>query len=82
MPKSSARCYGHQHSAWRSRGSTSQATQDPRRGALEDRTALRELEDSAIRDAVRRQIDLVWDVVTDGEPRRCMLLSLPTKPIG
>jgi 5-methyltetrahydropteroyltriglutamate--homocysteine methyltransferase len=40
-----------------------------------DRSALRELEDSAIRDAVRRQIDLGLDVVTDGEFRRWMFLN-------
>ncbi len=40
-----------------------------------DRTALRELEDEAIRDAVRRQIDLGLDVVTDGEFRRWMFLN-------
>jgi 5-methyltetrahydropteroyltriglutamate--homocysteine methyltransferase len=40
-----------------------------------DRTALAELEDAAIRDAVRRQIDLGLDVVTDGEFRRWMFLN-------
>ena len=40
-----------------------------------DRTALRDLEDSAIREAVRRQIDLGLDVVTDGEFRRWMFLN-------
>ena len=40
-----------------------------------DRTALRELEDEAIREAVRRQIDLGLDVVTDGEFRRWMFLN-------
>jgi methionine synthase II (cobalamin-independent) len=40
-----------------------------------DRTALRELEDKAIREAVRRQIDLGLDVVTDGEFRRWMFLN-------
>jgi 5-methyltetrahydropteroyltriglutamate--homocysteine methyltransferase len=40
-----------------------------------DRTALQELEDEAIRDAVRRQIDLGLDVVTDGEFRRWMFLN-------
>lgn len=40
-----------------------------------DRTALREIEDAAIRDAVRRQIDLGLDVVTDGEFRRWMFLN-------
>ena len=40
-----------------------------------DRTALRELEDAAVRDAVRRQIDLGLDVVTDGEFRRWMFLN-------
>ncbi len=37
-----------------------------------DRSELRALEDHAIRDAVRRQIDLGLDVVTDGEFRRWM----------
>jgi 5-methyltetrahydropteroyltriglutamate--homocysteine methyltransferase len=40
-----------------------------------DRTALRDLEDATIRDAVRRQIDLGLDVVTDGEFRRWMFLN-------
>jgi 5-methyltetrahydropteroyltriglutamate--homocysteine methyltransferase len=40
-----------------------------------DRTALRELEDAAIRDVVRRQIDLGLDVVTDGEFRRWMFMN-------
>jgi 5-methyltetrahydropteroyltriglutamate--homocysteine methyltransferase len=40
-----------------------------------DRIALRELEDSAIREAVKRQIDLGLDVVTDGELRRWMFLN-------
>jgi 5-methyltetrahydropteroyltriglutamate--homocysteine methyltransferase len=40
-----------------------------------DRTALRELEDKAIREAVRRQIDLGLDVVTDGELRRWMFMN-------
>jgi 5-methyltetrahydropteroyltriglutamate--homocysteine methyltransferase len=40
-----------------------------------DRTELQELEDEAIRDAVRRQIDLGLDVVTDGEYRRWMFLN-------
>jgi 5-methyltetrahydropteroyltriglutamate--homocysteine methyltransferase len=40
-----------------------------------DRTALRETEDDAIRYAVRRQIDLGLDVVTDGEFRRWMFLN-------
>ncbi len=40
-----------------------------------DRGELRELEDAAIRDAVRRQIDLGLDVVTDGEFRRWMFLN-------
>jgi 5-methyltetrahydropteroyltriglutamate--homocysteine methyltransferase len=40
-----------------------------------DRTALRELEDEAIREVVRRQIDLGLDVVTDGEFRRWMFLN-------
>ena len=40
-----------------------------------DRTALREIEDAAIRTAVQRQIDLGLDVVTDGEFRRWMFLN-------
>jgi 5-methyltetrahydropteroyltriglutamate--homocysteine methyltransferase len=40
-----------------------------------DRSALAELEDEAIREAVRRQIDLGLDVVTDGEFRRWMFLN-------
>lgn len=40
-----------------------------------DRSSLRELEDVAIRDAVRRQIDFGLDVVTDGEFRRWMFLN-------
>jgi 5-methyltetrahydropteroyltriglutamate--homocysteine methyltransferase len=40
-----------------------------------DGTALRELEDEAIRTAVQRQIDLGLDVVTDGEFRRWMFLN-------
>jgi methionine synthase II (cobalamin-independent) len=40
-----------------------------------DRTPLRELEDEAIREVVRRQIDLGLDVVTDGEFRRWMFLN-------
>jgi 5-methyltetrahydropteroyltriglutamate--homocysteine methyltransferase len=41
----------------------------------QDRTALTELEDEAIRDVVRRQIDLGLDVVTDGELRRWMFMN-------
>jgi 5-methyltetrahydropteroyltriglutamate--homocysteine methyltransferase len=40
-----------------------------------DRMALRELEDAAIRDVVRRQIDIGLDVVTDGEFRRWMFMN-------
>jgi 5-methyltetrahydropteroyltriglutamate--homocysteine methyltransferase len=40
-----------------------------------DRSDLRELEDEAIREAVRRQIDLGLDVVTDGEFRRWMFMN-------
>lgn len=40
-----------------------------------DRSELRALEDEAIRDAVRRQIDLGLDVVSDGEFRRWMFLN-------
>jgi 5-methyltetrahydropteroyltriglutamate--homocysteine methyltransferase len=40
-----------------------------------DRTALRELEDDAIREAVRRQIACGLDVVTDGEFRRWMFMN-------
>ncbi len=40
-----------------------------------DRTTLREIEDAAIREAVRRQVDLGLDVVTDGEFRRFMFMN-------
>jgi len=40
-----------------------------------DRTALHEVEDAAIEDAVQRQIDLGLDVVTDGEFRRWMFMN-------
>jgi methionine synthase II (cobalamin-independent) len=40
-----------------------------------DRTALTELEDEAIDSAVRRQIDIGLDVVTDGEFRRWMFMN-------
>jgi 5-methyltetrahydropteroyltriglutamate--homocysteine methyltransferase len=40
-----------------------------------DRTGLTELEDGAIRDAVRRQIDIGLDIVTDGEFRRWMFMN-------
>ena len=40
-----------------------------------DRTALREIEDAAVRDVVRRQLSLGLDVVTDGEFRRWMFLN-------
>jgi 5-methyltetrahydropteroyltriglutamate--homocysteine methyltransferase len=40
-----------------------------------DWTRLRKLEDEAIRDAIRRQIDLGLDVITDGEFRRWMFLN-------
>jgi 5-methyltetrahydropteroyltriglutamate--homocysteine methyltransferase len=40
-----------------------------------DRTDLQELEDAAIREAVRRQIDLGLDVVSDGEFRRWMFMN-------
>lgn len=40
-----------------------------------DRTALRDLEDRAIRKALRRQVDAGLDVVTDGEFRRWMFLN-------
>ena len=49
------------------------AVLDEERG--KDRTALRELEDATIREAVRRQIDLGLDVVTDGEFRRWMFMN-------
>lgn len=42
---------------------------------VKDRTALSRLEDEAIREVVRRQIDLGLDVVTDGEFRRWMFLT-------
>ena len=40
-----------------------------------DRAELTRLEDQAIREAVRRQVDLGLDVVTDGEFRRWMFLN-------
>jgi 5-methyltetrahydropteroyltriglutamate--homocysteine methyltransferase len=40
-----------------------------------DRTSLTELEDQAIREAVRRQVECGLDVVTDGEFRRWMFLN-------
>src|SRR2546421_12390907 len=40
-----------------------------------DRSALHRLEDEAIDEAVRRQVDLGLDVVTDGEFRRYMFLN-------
>ncbi|MGH2629314.1 MAG: hypothetical protein ACRDHI_01980 [Actinomycetota bacterium] len=40
-----------------------------------DRTALREVEDTAIREAVRRQRDCGLDVITDGEFRRWMFMD-------
>ncbi len=40
-----------------------------------DRSALRRVEDDAVREAVRRQVDLGLDVVTDGEFRRWMFLN-------
>jgi 5-methyltetrahydropteroyltriglutamate--homocysteine methyltransferase len=40
-----------------------------------DRSALKEQEDTAIRDVVQRQIDIGLDVVTDGEFRRWMFLN-------
>jgi methionine synthase II (cobalamin-independent) len=40
-----------------------------------DRSALREVEDAAIREAVQRQLDVGLDVVTDGEFRRWMFLN-------
>lgn len=43
-----------------------------------DRTGLRALEDQAIRDVVRRQVELGLDVVTDGEFRSWMFLNSTT----
>jgi 5-methyltetrahydropteroyltriglutamate--homocysteine methyltransferase len=40
-----------------------------------DRSELRELEDEAIREALRRQVDIGLDVVTDGEFRRWMFMN-------
>jgi methionine synthase II (cobalamin-independent) len=40
-----------------------------------DRSALRAVEDEAIREVVRRQIDLGLDVVSDGEYRRWMFMN-------
>jgi 5-methyltetrahydropteroyltriglutamate--homocysteine methyltransferase len=42
---------------------------------VQDRIALRALEDAAIRQAVQRQIDIGLDVVTDGEFRRWMFMN-------
>jgi 5-methyltetrahydropteroyltriglutamate--homocysteine methyltransferase len=42
---------------------------------VKDRGALQEVEDGAIREAVRRQIDAGLDVVTDGEFRRWMFMN-------
>jgi 5-methyltetrahydropteroyltriglutamate--homocysteine methyltransferase len=41
----------------------------------QDVTALREVEDAAIREAARRQIDCGLDVITDGEFRRWMFMN-------
>src|ERR671938_1439956 len=41
----------------------------------QDRAALTQLEDEAIREAVRRQIECGLDVVTDGEFRRWMFMN-------
>jgi 5-methyltetrahydropteroyltriglutamate--homocysteine methyltransferase len=49
------------------------AVLDQERG--KDRTELRALEDDAIREVVRRQIDAGLDVVSDGELRRWMFLN-------
>ena len=49
------------------------AALDEERGM--DRSALRAAEDAAIRDAVKRQIDVGLDVVTDGEFRRWMFMN-------
>jgi 5-methyltetrahydropteroyltriglutamate--homocysteine methyltransferase len=49
------------------------AVQDQER--QKDRTDLTLLEDEAVREAVRRQIDLGLDVVTDGEYRRWMFMN-------
>ena len=40
-----------------------------------DRSELTAMEDEAIREAVRRQIDIGLDVVTDGEFRRWMFMN-------
>ena len=40
-----------------------------------DRSGLRALEDQAIRDVVRRQVEIGLDIVTDGEFRRWMFLN-------
>jgi len=42
---------------------------------MKDRSELRAIEDEAIRQVVRRQIDLGLDVITDGEFRRWMFLN-------
>ena len=60
----------------RSRRSTSQGIRPcSMRSAREDRAELRALEDEAIREAVRRQVDCGLDVVTDGEFRRWMFMN-------
>ena len=40
-----------------------------------DRSALRDVEDAAIREAIRRQRDCGLDIVTDGEFRRWMFMD-------
>ena len=74
-PRSSARCSDPQLrqaiDAFYERGHSAVLTEEREK----DRTALRELEDAAIRDVVRRQIDIGLDVVTDGEFRRWMFMN-------
>jgi 5-methyltetrahydropteroyltriglutamate--homocysteine methyltransferase len=61
----------HSINAFYERGHSAVLTEEREK----DRTALRELEDAAIRDVVRRQIDIGLDVVTDGEFRRWMFMN-------
>jgi 5-methyltetrahydropteroyltriglutamate--homocysteine methyltransferase len=49
------------------------AALDEERG--KDRTALRDAEDAAIRQVVKRQVDCGLDVITDGELRRWMFMN-------
>jgi 5-methyltetrahydropteroyltriglutamate--homocysteine methyltransferase len=61
----------HAIDAFYERGHSAVLTEERKK----DRTALREVEDAAIRDALQRQMDLGLDVVTDGEFRRWMFMN-------